>query len=75
MVFLAVVAATSVHMVASGGPIVVVAPSPADHIMVALRLASVAEAIVHRGGLVGFWCPSRLRMNRGLSILPRRCRG
>jgi len=34
-------------VVASGGPIVVVVPSPADHIVVALRLTSVAEAIVH----------------------------
>jgi len=46
----AIVATASVQVVTSGGPIVVVAPSPADHIVVALRLASVAEAVVHRGG-------------------------
>jgi len=70
-----IVATTSVRVVASGGPIIVVAPSPADHIVVALRLALVAEEIVHREGLVGYWCASGLEMNRGLSILPRRCRG
>ena len=58
-----IVAATLVLMVAPGGPLVVVVPSPADHIVVALRLASVAEAVVHRGGLVGSWCPSRLGTN------------
>ena len=42
-----VVAATSMRMVASGGPLIVVALSPADHIVVALRLTSVAEAVVH----------------------------
>ena len=42
-----VVAAASVRVVASGGPIVVVASSPADHIMVILRLASVIEAVMH----------------------------
>ena len=42
-----VVATTSVRVVALGGPIVVVASSPADHIVVILRLASVAEAVVH----------------------------
>ena len=47
MVLPAVVAATSVRVVASGEPIVVVAPSPADHIVVILRLALVAEAVVH----------------------------
>ena len=51
MVLPTVVATTSVQVVASGGPIIVVAPSPADHIVVALRLASVAKAVVHRGGL------------------------
>ena len=55
----AIVATASVWVVTSGGPIIVVKPSPADHIVVALRLASVAEAVVHRGGLVGFRCPSR----------------
>ena len=70
-----VVATTLVWVVASGGPLVVLAPSPTDHIMVALCLASVAKAIVHRGGPIGRWCPSGLRTNRGLPILPRRCRG
>ena len=41
-----VVAATSVQVVASSGPIIVVAPSPADHIVVLLRLTLVAEAVV-----------------------------
>jgi len=66
-----VVATAPVRVVASGWPIIVVASSPADHIMVALRLASVAEAVVHRGGPVGYRCPSGLRTNRGLSIPPR----
>ena len=48
-----IIAITSVRVVASGGPIIVVASSPADRIVVLLRLASVAEAVVHRGGLVG----------------------
>ena len=47
MVLPTIVAATSVRVVASGEPIVVVAPSPTDHIMVVLRLASVAEVVVH----------------------------
>ena len=42
----AVVAATSVWVVTSGEPVVVVVLSPADHIVVLLRLASVAEAVV-----------------------------
>ena len=42
----AVVAATSVWVVTSGEPVVVVAPSPADHVMVLLRLALVIEAVV-----------------------------
>ena len=45
------IATTSVRVVASGGPIIIVASSPADHIVVALRLVLVAEAVVHRGGL------------------------
>ena len=45
-----VIATASVRVVASGRPIVVVAPSPADHIVVALRLASVAESVVDQGG-------------------------
>ena len=75
MVLPIVVVATSVRVVASGGPIVVVAPSPVDHIVVALHLALVAEAVVHQGGLVGYRCPTRLGMNRDLSILLRQCRG
>ena len=46
----AVVAATSVWVVTSDEPVIVVAPSPADHVVVLLRLASVAEAFVDRGG-------------------------
>ena len=41
-VLLAGVAATSVHMVASGGPLAVMAPSPAGYLVLVLRLASVA---------------------------------
>ena len=41
-----VVVTALVRVVASGGPIVVVAPSPADHVVVLLRLASVVEAVV-----------------------------
>ena len=75
MVLPTIVATTSVWVVALGGPIVVVAPSPADHIMIALRLVSIVEAIMHRGGLVGFGCLTRPWTNRGLSILSRRCHG
>ena len=42
-----VVAAASVRVVASGEPIVVVASSPADRIVVAWRLTPITEAIVH----------------------------
>ena len=46
--FLPTILATAlVRVIASGGPIVVMVPSPADDIVVALRLVSVAEAIVH----------------------------
>ena len=47
MVLATVVAAASVWVVASGGPIVIMASSPADHIVVILRLASVAKAVMH----------------------------
>ena len=47
-----IIAAASVWMVAMGGPLIVVASSPADHIVVALRLATVAEAVVHHGALL-----------------------
>ena len=36
-----------VRVVASGGPIVIVALSPADRIVVVWRLAPIAEAVVH----------------------------
>ena len=75
MVLPTIVVTTSVRVVASGGPIIIVAPSPTDHLVVALRLTSVAEVVVHRGGPVGRRCPSGLGTNRGLPILPRRCRG
>ena len=75
MVLPTVVVTASVWVVASGGPIIIVAPSPTDHLVVALRLTSVAEVVVHQGGLVGFWCPSGLGTNQGLPILPMRCRG
>ena len=42
----AVIAATSVWVVTSGKPVIVVALSPADHVVVLLRLASVAEGVV-----------------------------
>ena len=61
MVLPTIVATASVRVVASGGPIVVVAPSPANHIVVALRLTSVAEAVVHRGGLEAVVCRGPFR--------------
>ena len=75
MVLPTIVATASVRVVASGGPLVVVAPSPTDHVVVALCLALVAEAVVHRGGPVGRRCLSGLGTNRGLPILLRWCRG
>ena len=42
-----VIATASVRVVASGGPFIVVAPSPTDHIVVVLCLASVTKAIVY----------------------------
>ena len=71
----AIVATTSVWVVAPSGPLVVVASSPADHLMVSLHLALVAEAVKQQGDPVGYRCLSGLRMNRGFPILPRRCRG
>ena len=41
----AVVATASVWVVAPSGPLIVVASSPADHLMVSLYLASIAEAV------------------------------
>ena len=58
MVLPTIIATTLVWVVASSGPLVVVAPSPADHVMVALRLAPFAEAVVHRG------CPEAI-VHRG----------
>ena len=46
-----IIATASMRMVASGGPLIVVAPSPTDHIVVALRLASVAERSCTEGAL------------------------
>ena len=62
-------------MVASSGPLIVVASSPADHLMVSLHLALVAEAVKWQGDPVDGWRPSRLWTNRGLPILPTWCRG
>ena len=73
MVFLTVISAASMRMVASSGPLPVVAPSPADHLMVALGLESVVEAIMDRGDPVDGRHLSMLGMNRGLPILPMRC--
>ena len=74
-VLLAIIAAASVWVVAPGGPLVVVASSPADYLMVSLRLSSIAEAIKQQGDPVGYRCSSGLRTNRGFPILLRRCCG
>ena len=63
------------RMVALGRPLTVVASSSADHLVVTLRLASVIEAVMDRGGPIDCRHPSGLRTNRGLPILPRRWRG
>ena len=75
MVLLAVITATSMRMVAPGGPLIVVALSPADHLVVTLHLTSIAEVVEQQGDPVGYRCPSGLETNRGLPIMPRRCRG
>ena len=62
-VLLTVITATLVWMVALGGPLIVVASSPADHLMVCLHLALVAEAVESQGDPVGYWCPSGFGMN------------
>ena len=62
-VLLAVVTATSVWMVASSGPLVVVVSSPADYLMVSLRLASIAEAVKQQGDPVGYRRSSGLGTN------------
>ena len=74
-VFPAIVATASVWVVAPSGPLIVVALSPADHLMVSLHLASIAEAVKKHGDPVGYRCSSGLGTSRGFSILPRRCRG
>ena len=75
MVLLAIVVTASVWVVAPSGPLIVVASSPADHLMVSLHLTSIAEAVKKHGGPVGYRCSSRLGMNRGFPTLPRRCCG
>jgi len=72
-----VVAATSARVVASGGPIVVMAPSSADDIVVALRLTSVTEGVMHRGGPEAVVHRGGLEavVHRGRSILSRWHRG
>ena len=75
MVFLAVVAATSVHMVASGGPLTVVASSSADHLVVSLPLVSIVEVVKKQGDPAGQRCSSRFGTSRGFPVLPRWCRG
>ena len=60
-VLLTVITATSVRMVAPGRPLIIVASSPADHLMVSLRLALVAEVVEQQGDPGGYRCLSRLR--------------
>jgi hypothetical protein len=73
VVFLTVITAAPMRMVASGGPLTVVAPSSADHLVVTLRLASVIEAVVDWGDPISCRHPSGLRMNHDLPILPAWC--
>ena len=75
MVFLAVIAATSVHMVASGRPLTVMASPSADHLVVSLPLVSIVEAVKGHGDPVSYRCPSRFRTSRGFPVLPGWCRG
>ena len=74
-VLTAVVATASVWVVAPSGPLAVVVSWPADHLMVSLHLASVAEVVQKHGGPMGYRCSSGLGMSRGFPVLPRRCRG
>ena len=60
MVLLAVVATASVWVVAPSGPLIVVASSPADHLMVSLHLASIAEAVQKHGDPMGYGARSGL---------------
>jgi len=71
-VFLAVITAAPMRMVASGGPLTVVASSSADHLMVSLHLASITEAVKKHGDPVGYRCSSGLGTTRGFPILLRR---
>ena len=73
MVLLTVVAATLMRMVASGGPLTIVALSSTDHHMVTLHLVSVVEVVVDRWDPIDYWCPSGLGTNRGLPILSMWC--
>ena len=73
-VFPAIVATASVWVVAPSGPLVVMASSPTDHLMVSLHLASIAEAVQKHGDPVGYWRSVGLRTSRGFPVLPRRCR-
>ena len=75
MVLPAVVATASVWVVAPSGPLVVVASSPADHLMVSLHLTPIAEAVQKHGDPVGYWRSVGLGTSRGFPVLPRRCRG
>ena len=75
MVLLAVVATASVWVVAPSGPLVVVASSPADHLMVSLHLTSITEAVQKHGDPMGYQRSSGLGTCRGFPVLPRRCRG
>ena len=75
MVLLAVIAAALVRVVTPSGPLIVVASSPTDHLMVSLHLASIAEVVKKHGDPVGYRCSRGLRTNRGFPILPRRCCG
>ena len=62
-VLLTVITATPVWMVALGGPLVIMASSPSDHLMVCLHLALVVEAVEPQGDPMGYWRLSRLRTN------------
>ena len=68
-VFLTVITAAPMRMVASGGPLTVVASSSADHLVVTLRLASIIEAVVDRGDPTDCRHPNGFGTNQGLPIL------
>ena len=73
MVFLTVITAAPMRMVASGEPLTIVASSSADHLVVTLHLASVIEAVVDQGDPIDCRHPSGLGTNRGLPILSVWC--